>query len=497
MQFTRFAVMAGGLALVVTQGWASAPSLIPMDEPATTLSSPALAIPAIPAFQYTFGSNPLASLVTATPLLCANTAAATGSSPTGILPVYYSANGSVGTSPSPFVFGAASGSPATSAVAYGATNLIYNGSQVQFGGDPLDALVCYGLDANGVRRVTRDLFADGFEVPGTDGLLGNSTVALSVLRVPGVNGYMGNEYDYYIDAFVPDMTGCGALDCNFVLVEGYDTSLFTTGGQWCKDDGSNATNPGGCIGAWTAGDINIATSTGTLKLVAGHNYFAVRRYTLSSNSLPSAPAVIAALFSPLDLQENKLDDNVATGNNTLADLAPEVVTDSTYTAFTASLDMLAENTDSGSLLFDISDADTPEPLGGPYLSATVTLNLPGGLQVPVTANCTPNSGPGVANRQCAIDIPLNISTFWDGFVPAPYQGQFDDFATDTTNGTYANGVSASAQIVVTDSLGKASAPISLPVHVNSSKNDASVVTFDSNQLPSVQDSNDSNYYPTW
>ncbi|HST27747.1 MAG TPA: hypothetical protein VLK26_05200, partial [Rudaea sp.] len=158
-----------------------------MDEQVTTLASPASASPAISPYQYNFGANPLATLVTANPLLCGNTAAATGASPTGIMPIFYSANGSAGTLPLPFVFGAAAGSPTTSAIAYGATNVAYNGSQVQFGGDPLDALVCYGLTTSDgvtfVHKTTRDLFADDFEVPGTSGILGNSTVALNVIQL--------------------------------------------------------------------------------------------------------------------------------------------------------------------------------------------------------------------------------------------------------------------------------------------------------------------------
>ncbi len=328
MQFTRFAVMAGGLALLGSQAWASVPTLIAMDEPGTTLVSPPLATPVIPAFQYTFGSDPVATTVTANPLLCANTAAPSGTSPTGINAVYYSANGRIGTSPQPFVFGASIGSPATSEVAYGATNLIYNGSQVQFGGDPLDALVCYGLDANGVRRVTRDLFADGFEVPGTDGLLGNSTVTLSVFHLPsGPSDY----YGYTIDVTIPPLPNnidCNMLDCNFALVEGYDTSVFrTNAGGWCL--ASNPTDTScDAYGGYTNGDINYsydhdsATNNSLVAPIspspAAQYHFVLHRYYKTGViALPAAPVAVAALFSPLDLEENKLDDNVATGNNTL------------------------------------------------------------------------------------------------------------------------------------------------------------------------------------
>lgn len=507
MQFSRVAVIAVCSALAWSRADAAATVLIPMDEPVTSLASPASASPAIPTFQYNFGAKPVATMVTANPLLCGNTVAPTaGTSAIGVNPVYYSANGLAnpvtnGNSVlfNPFVFGASSNQPTVSAIAYGATNLNYDGSQVQFGGDPLDALVCYGLDANGVHKVTRDLFADGFEVPGTDGLLGNSTVTLSVLRVPGV-GNSGNEYDYYIDAFLPDLSGCGSLDCNFVLMEGYDTSLFDTSGRWCKDNGSNSASPGNCSGTWVAGDINLQTANGTTKLVAGHNYFAVKRYTLSSNALPSAPVAITALFSPLDLHENKLDDNVATGNNTLANVAPSVTTDSAFTAGAASLQ---ENTDSGTFTFSISDSDSPES-GSNLLHATVMLKLPDGIVVPVTPDCTtliPNNPPMPlpVNRTCTFALPFHTQPgFWDGSVATQYQGQFNNVATDTTNGTYASGVSASIQIVATDAQGKNSAAVSTPVHIFSTFNNPPTATIDASQLPSAPDPNDNNTdYPTY
>jgi hypothetical protein len=156
---------------------------------------------------------------------------------------------------------------------------------------------------------------------------------------------------------------------------------------------------------------------------------------------------------------------------------------------------LQEDTDSGTLTFDISDADSIESTGN-LLHASVTLNLPNGIQVPVAADCgsaTPITMLPV-NRTCTIDIPLNNAAFWDSAVALAYQGQFNNVATDTTDGTYAPGVSASIQIVATDAQGKNGAPVSTPVHINSSKNDAPVVTVDANQLP--PDSNNNNY-PTW
>jgi hypothetical protein len=515
MQFVRLAVLAGCSALAYAQAGITAPTLVPMDEQATILASPVAANPAIPAFQYSFGANSLAMLVTANPLLCGNTAAATGTNPTGIMPVYYSANGSAGTSPLPFVFGAASGSPSTSAIAYGATNVVYNGNQVRFSGDPLDALVCYGLDANGVHKVTRDLFADDFEVSGTGGLIGNSTVALNVTQLPNAgNGYY---YIYTIDVTIPPLpasTNCSVLDCNFALIEGYDTSVLDpASGQWCLAQTGNPTScgPGGGGTLPSAGDININYSNyaGTgISLAAPIapapakvlHFYVYRKLVSTAASLPSsgAPVAMVALFSPRDLEENKLDDNVATGNNTLANVAPGVVNDSAYTAFTGALAALQEDTDSGTLTFNISDADSPESSGN-LLHASVTLYLPGGIQVPVAADCgstTPQSAP--VTRTCTVDIPLNNGAFWDTAVDATYQGQFNNVATDITVGTTNTSLaSASIQIVATDAQGKNGTPVSTPVHIFSSKNDAPVVKFDGNQMPSTLDANDSNSYPTW
>lgn len=519
MQFARLAVLAGCSVLAFSQAEAAATSLIPLDEPVVTLASPASANPVIPVYQYNFGAKPLATLVTANPLLCGNTAAGTGTNPVGIAPVYYSANGSTGTSPLPFVFGAASASPTVSAIAYGATNVAYNGSQVRFGGDPLDALVCYGLTTsdgvNFVHKVTRDLFADDFEVPGTSGILGNSVVALNVIQLPTVGN--GNYYIYTVDVDIPPLpsgTNCTTLDCDFALIEGYDTSVFdTTSGQWCAAP-AGATScvsppPSGGTAA-SFGDININYSnygaTVSLRAPIGGtqhktvHFVAFRKLATGVTSLPAsgAPVVMAALFSPRDLEENKLDDNVATGNNTLANVAPGVVSDSAYTAYANALAALQENTDSSTLTFNISDTDSPESTGN-LLHAGVTLNLPNGIAVPVAANCgsaTPITTLPVS-RTCTIDIPLNNATFWDASVAAQYQGQFNNVATDTTNGTYASGVSASIQIVATDAQGKNGAAVSTPVHINSTKNDAPVVTVDAIQLPAALDSNDSNTYPTY
>jgi hypothetical protein len=127
----------------------------------------------------------------------------------------------------------------------------------------------------------------------------------------------------------------------------------------------------------------------------------------------------------------------------------------------------------------------------------VTLNL-NGQSVAVTPTCNTISGSGAANRQCTIDIPLNDPnwTNWNSVVGTDYQGLFDAFATDTSNGVYATGVSATASIVVTDSAGKSSKPQTLNIHVHSSENNAPIIAYAGSFVPAI-DSIDSQTYPTY
>ena len=503
MQLQRFVILVCS-AVAFSEAIASGnATLVPMDEPTTSLVAPSASIQAV---QYSFGGAPAVSLVTSTPLLCANTSAPTSNPATVVGTTYYSAFGKAAASPLPFVFGASSATPTQSAVAAGATAIGYDGNTIAFSGDPLDALVCYGGDANGLHASTRHLFDGDF-----DPIVYNSSVTISVFHVPA------SSTDYYaftVDVTIPPLpatTNCGAggLDCNFALLEGYDTSVFdTASGQWCMApagaQGCAVPPPSGGTSP-ANGDINInyanyATSVSLqapiMPASAKQYHFVVVRYLRSGvNTVPSsgAPVVMAALFSPADLAENKLDDNVATGNNTLANVAPSIADDSALTSALAQLD---ENTDSGPLTFTITDPDSVESSGN-LLSAAVTLNLPNGIQVPVAANCgstTPITTLPV-NRTCTIDIPLNSGTFWDSALTAgqaAYLGQFNNVATDVTDGTYSSGVSAGAQIVVTDSAGKTSLPASLAVHVHSTKNDAPVAAATAAVLPSATDSYQNN-----
>jgi hypothetical protein len=371
-----------------------------------------------------------------------------------------------------------------------------------FSGDASGSLVCYGLDSSGARRLTRDVFTDGY-----DGVQYNSSVSLSVFHVPA------NSTDYYgykIDVTLPPLP---VNTDEFALIEGFDSAVFATTagestagiqGTWCQSlDGQS------CAFAPNAGNINFSYANGTnTSLVAPVSpnpavqyHFIVKRYLRSGvSSVPStgAPLAIAALFSPNDLEENKLDDNVAVGNNQIANTAPSVTQDATFTTFAGSVAALSENTDSGALTFDVSDSDTAES-GGSTLGAAVTLNLPGSISVPVTANCpTLLSSPGTVpvSRACTIDIPLNNGAFWNAQVGAALDGGFNAVATDTTNGSYASGVSANAQIVAIDALGKSSAPVSVPIHIHSTANNAPVISY-TGQLVSATDPHNNQSFATY
>jgi len=221
--------------------------------------------------------------------------------------------------------------------------------------------------------------------------------------------------------------------------------------------------------------------------------FVVHRYFASGvTSLPTSgdPLVIATLFAPFDLDENRIDDNVAVA---YSNTPPAVVTTGdAWSVFTGKLNALSENTDSGAMAFTIADSDT---VGN--MSATVSLNL-NGVNVPASTSCsaiTPGAGQAAA-AQCTIDIPFNNATWWDGSAAAGLQGLFNTFATDASNGTYANGVAASATIVASDATGKFSTPVNVPLHVFSTVNNAPTMAFQS-PFANVSDPNNNHVYPTY
>ncbi len=156
-----------------------------------------LAAPPGVAFPMIMTSTGVSEPITSTPVLCGNTSAPTvmyGQ----VSPLYYSPTGV--TSLKPFVFGASSADPTTPASARGAS-MSFNGSTMRVLGDP--ALVCYGLDANGVHGPTPDVMRDQFEgvnVSPTWHVPFNSSVALNVFHVPTS---ATDFYGYTLDVTIP------------------------------------------------------------------------------------------------------------------------------------------------------------------------------------------------------------------------------------------------------------------------------------------------------
>jgi hypothetical protein len=426
--------------------------------------------------------------ITSTPLLCGNTSLPVVSGG-AVSPLYYSPTGV--TSLKPFVFGASAATPTVPAFAKGAS-MTY-GSTMRVFGDP--ALVCYGLDANGVHGPTPDVLRDQFEGVNYSPTLKtqfNSSVVLTTFHVPTSST---DFYGYTVDVSIPAKPAnvdCASADCNFALLEGFDASIFDTAANadhsagWCLAS-AGATS---CPGTANAGGINLNYATfntnGLPALTAtGASvttyHFVVKRFFRSGvTALPvsAGPVAIAALFSPFDFDENFIGDNVAVG---YGNTPPAVVqSGDAWTLFSGKLGALAENTDSGALTFNITDFDTAET--GLNLKAAVTLNL-AGLQVPVTPTCTLTSSPGATpvNRTCTMDVNFASATWWDAFVDSPYKGQGNLFATDP------GGVGASASIVATDAAGKSSAAVNVPIHVQSKVNSAPLVAF-GGAMPSAPDS---------
>lgn len=462
---------------------ASAITLIAAEEPVMQLVSPS---PSIYTMTYVWINGlTVSEPVTSAPLLCGTTSAPSTYASQAVSPIYYGPN-----SLQPFVFGASALTPTVPAAAPGAS-VMMSGSTMQVISDP--ALVCYGLDVNGVPGPTPGVMRDQFEGVNYSPTLNtsfNSSVVLTVFHVPTSST---DFYGYTVDVTIPARpanVNCSTMDCNFALLEGFDSSVFATN--------SGATHPdeGWCIGSagstacsssTVEGGINLNYSTWANSvlphLVASGaspaSYrFVVKRYLASGvTSLPTSggPVAIAALFSPFDFDENYIGDNVAVG---YGNTPPAVVqSGDTWTTFSGKLGALAENTDSGSLTFNITDPDTAES-GGQNLTATVTLNL-GGLIVPATPVCSVISGSGAANRQCTLDINFADPNWWNASVDPSYDGLGNVFATDP------GGASASASIVAKDSLGKVSALVSVPIHVQSKVNNPPLV---SASLPAVADS---------
>lgn len=308
-------------------------------------------------------------------------------------------------------------------------------------------LVCYALSSNGVRKATLGLFIDGFDPPTYD-----STVKLSVAQLPSAdNSYV---YKYFIDVSAPLVNA----PSRFQLRDGFESAYFNPNAvNWCEA----APDATACPGLTNSGHVmkDIVLSGGQSY---SKRFIVLRALKDGLTSVPNDhnhPAVLAALFSPDSIAENRLDNNIGVGYGELSDLSPIIDTSGLN---------LAGLTEGGSLQgvsFSVVD-DTSENVG--LLSATVELDF-NGAKVAAPANCVVNAPPPgmLAKRTCTFDITT----------PNP------DFATDGINpGVYASGVSASVRITAHDGRGQISAA-SVPLHVASSDNDPPMFDLDATAAP--------------
>lgn len=308
-------------------------------------------------------------------------------------------------------------------------------------------LVCYALSTQGVRKATRGIFIDGFDLPTYD-----STIKLSVAQLPTANN--SYIYKYYIDVNIPKV---GAIS-RFQLRDGFESAYFNPNAvNWCEAAAGATSCPGLTNSGHVMKDITLS---------AGQSYakrFIVWRalkdgLTMVPNN-HDHPAVLAALFSPDSIEEVRLDNNVSVGYGELSDLSPTIDTSGT------SLVGLTEGGNLQGVSFSIVD-DTSENVG--LLGATVELDFHG-VKVAAPTNCVANAPPPemLAKRTCTFDITTPNA----------------DFATDgIVAGTFAPGVSASVKITAQDGHGQTTTT-SLPLHVTSGDNDAPVFDFNAAVAP--------------
>lgn len=312
-------------------------------------------------------------------------------------------------------------------------------------------LVCYGLNANGTRKATRDLFADGFDPPtGFD-----SSVTVKVAELPSFgNNY---TYKYNLDVEIPAVNSVSAL--TYILRTGFDAAVFSrTGQSWCLTvDG----NPNQCA----------VTGTGNIDypILLQPNVSFKRQFKVNSASLGNfvpntgSPLVLAALFSPPVLREARLDNNVSAGFAAISNFAPVITASSPAN--------IKEGEALTNIPFTLTD-DAGETAGA-LIGATVKVDFNGTVVD--------------ANVDCGSSIPITTPPFSRNchYSASPPS---QDFATDITPGTYANGVHANIIIDAVDANGQHKTS-TLSLHIASNDNDAPVATLSNVAVPDPTNNN--------
>jgi len=258
---------------------------------------------------YATSSN-LFTLTVSQPVMCANTGPAAAGAPNGglINPVFKD-----------FVFGpytvSQTGGAPVQTPSVGLTTVQYKTSLTpatyvlqadsSLGTPPL---VCYVTDANGVRKLTSDIFVDNFDHDYTTGAapdVYDSSVTVTVAATPPV-GYS----QFYVDINIPTP----AQSANFVLRDGYNTRVFnTTGGGWCQAANTSATacpvtDPPTAV---TPGDINLTQTLNSNSQPTQVRFIVYRQKNTGVTPNPGELLALAALFSPSNIAEVPLGNNVA------------------------------------------------------------------------------------------------------------------------------------------------------------------------------------------
>lgn len=373
-------------------------------------------------------SNGVSTVGVQLPMLCGNTF--NGAIPgTRVAPVLPGVNGSSGE----FKFGSMTGSQTNSLG--GVVGWNYRSSGLTMVAD--QNLICYVLDSKGVRKISSGLFTDSFDALATP----NATVMTRVLALPDFDQAF---YKYLIDVTIPaEFAGNW-----YAIRDGFDSSVFDSGSsRFCEDLTLTATS---CTSAtFNSVDVISQVPAGGIS-----RRFIVQRPLRSGTfSLPSDPNLMltaAAVFIN-GVEEVNLGDNVSAGHGVLSDMLPVITADSSM------VPVLAEGSGATDLRFVISD-DTSE-VGMPnQLNATVTVDFNGNLMPATNVSCAQQEAPQngeVIRRTCRFDIPV--------FHP--------DFATDSTPGTFVQGVQASIRITATDSRNQSSTR-TVPFHIATADNDA-------------------------
>lgn len=291
----RLVILAGALGLSCAPAYAANFPLYLQEEDVPLVTN------------YSASSN-LYTLNVSQPVLCANTGPATGNpviNGGSINPVYPN-----------FVFGALAASPAVQRPSMGLTNVQYKTSQTlasylfqadsSLGTPPL---VCYVTDLNGVRKPTGDLFKDSFDYNYAAGAYAvapapifDSKVVVTVEPTTPPAGY----YKYYVDITIPPPT----LSATFVLRDGYNTRVFKTStGTWCQAASTNSTI---CPnGSSVAGDIDYTRTLNSSSPLTQVRFIVVRQYNAGITPNSGELLALAALFSPSNIAEVPLGNNVA------------------------------------------------------------------------------------------------------------------------------------------------------------------------------------------